>query len=338
MVKLVLAASAMAPALLFLWFFVSRDRFPEPRRAILTAFGLGAVLVLPLLALATPASTWLDGLDLKTPLAHGLLDAFLCAAIPEEALKFLLLLYIRAKWREYDEPMDGLVYGAAAGLGFAALENLAYVIGGGFGVALARAISAVPSHAMTGAFMGAMIGLTLTPGARRGRLYAAALVVPTLLHGLYDFPLLTIVAMDERGAPPTPLAALGLLTLAATVLVIEAVLTLAVLARLRGLQPLAGPWPAAPAPSRTSAGPAPDRPSHPAAAWGSIVAGAFLAAVGGLVALALTAAFFLDETKPGEAEDMLLGLVLCGLAPLLAGAALLRRGLARLGPAPRREA
>ena len=63
--------------------------------------------------------------------------------------------------KDFNEPMDGIVYGVCASLGFATLENFyyVYIISDTFGtsamtLALVRAFSAVPAHAVFGIFMG----------------------------------------------------------------------------------------------------------------------------------------------------------------------------------------
>src|SRR4029450_10832400 len=59
---------------------------------------------------------------------------------------------------EFDEPLDGVVYGVAVALGFATLENFLFVARLGLGVAWMRALFAVPAHALFGATMGYYAG------------------------------------------------------------------------------------------------------------------------------------------------------------------------------------
>lgn len=194
MMELVIIGAAVAPALFLVFLFVRLDRFPEPARVILGTFFWGLVILVPVLAIALP----LDALvvqDLPDPVDHVLADAFLLAAIPEETLKFAVLLFYCARHGAFDEPMDGVVYGATASLGFAALENILYVAGSGgdwAGTALLRALTAVPIHALLGAIMGLYLGRArFEPNALRHSMLLAW-AVPVLLHGLYDFPLLGI--------------------------------------------------------------------------------------------------------------------------------------------------
>ena len=63
--------------------------------------------------------------------------------------------------RDFNEPMDGIVYGVVVSLGFATLENFYYVYlladyfeTTSLALAVSRAFSAVPAHAVFGVFMG----------------------------------------------------------------------------------------------------------------------------------------------------------------------------------------
>ena len=78
-------------------------------------------------------------------------------------------------WDEFDEPMDGVVYGVAVALGFATLENFLFVTRLGLGVAWLRALFAVPAHALFGATMGYYAGRTKFDRGRRARVGPAAL-------------------------------------------------------------------------------------------------------------------------------------------------------------------
>ncbi len=83
--------------------------------------------------------------------------------------------------------MDGIVYGATLGLGFANLENLAYVFDGGMAVAVVRALTAVPGHALLGAIMGAYVGTARFASPQmQSSLLLRAIVYPVALHACYD--------------------------------------------------------------------------------------------------------------------------------------------------------
>ncbi|MCZ6508778.1 MAG: PrsW family glutamic-type intramembrane protease, partial [Acidobacteria bacterium] len=170
--------SALVPSLLLVWYFHSRDVYPEPPRVLWTVFILGVATVLPVVLVARPFDALLD--QISSPLAYGFASAFVQAAIPEELFKFLVVWFFAARHRAFDEPIDGVIYGVVASLGFATLENVLYVAGGGLHVAVTRALTAVPSHAFLGAIMGYFVGRAKF-SAERGRFLAWALLLPILL-------------------------------------------------------------------------------------------------------------------------------------------------------------
>jgi RsiW-degrading membrane proteinase PrsW (M82 family) len=220
-----LFASAVTPSLLLLWYFHSRDHHPEPRGVLLATFLFGVAIVVPVFLIATP-------LDLITPTIadpglRGVYRAFAVAAIPEELLKFCVVWFYCARHRAFDEPMDGLVYGAVASLGFATLENVLYVAQGGLELAVMRAVTAVPSHAFWGVIMGLYIGQAkFGPPALRARRLFAAWFFPMLLHGLYDAPVLALNQSAEFAAMTAteiPDAIVGALIVSLVTLVVSGV-------------------------------------------------------------------------------------------------------------------
>jgi RsiW-degrading membrane proteinase PrsW (M82 family) len=181
--------ATVVPSILLLWYIHSRDRFPEPGRIVWTTFVLGIFSALFVVMITIPMHFFLPGFE--NPIAAGMKRALLHAAIPEESCKLMVLVFYCMRRSEFDEQMDGFVYGVTASLGFATLENILYVAGGGLNVALMRAVTAVPAHAMFGAVMGYFAALSLfVPRRRRAYLFMAWLF-PVVLHGLYDFPLMS---------------------------------------------------------------------------------------------------------------------------------------------------
>ncbi len=194
----ILAASAVVPSLLLIWYFRSRDVNPEPGRVVWATFFLGVLTVVPVLLVDWPITLALGHPD--NPFAKGTGEAFLVAAIPEEFFKFLVITLYASRHKEFDEPMDGIVYGAVASLGFATLENILYVSSGGLGVAIMRAVTAVPAHAFMGAIAGYYVGQAKFNPARRGTLLLTGYVSAVILHGLYDAGLLSARAVTAASA------------------------------------------------------------------------------------------------------------------------------------------
>lgn len=169
------------PSLCWLWLFVRRDAHePEPWSLVALAFALGGI--------AAPVGLWLRAV---VEVAFGpfgpVADAFAVTALGEETLK-LLALFPLLLHRELDEPMDGVVYGAAVGLGFAAVENVCYgLLVGEPGLLLQRAFTATLVHACCTGCLGFCCAVGKTRGAGAAlRWQAAGLGAAIVLHGSYD--------------------------------------------------------------------------------------------------------------------------------------------------------
>ena len=114
----------IVPPILILLFFVLTDRFKEPKITIITVFFLGFLICLPAGILNQLSHDFFfNGSDYS----ENLTGSFLGPAWAEELLKFSILYLIILKRDEFNEPMDGLVYGVVVSLGFATYENYTYV-------------------------------------------------------------------------------------------------------------------------------------------------------------------------------------------------------------------
>ena len=196
---LVLALALAPTLLLLLWVYREDQHEPEPRGLVLVAFALGAIAV-PLCAsveryLLPPGFPRVDGITL--------LGACFLIACCEELAKFLPLNSWLVRHAEFDEPLDGIVYGAAISLGFAAAENLLYALSQSPEILILRMFTAVPAHASFGILMGFFVGagkflethrtdpLHPVPGHVRSMYGLAALASSVFVHGVYDFLLLS---------------------------------------------------------------------------------------------------------------------------------------------------
>jgi RsiW-degrading membrane proteinase PrsW (M82 family) len=191
------AACALLPfALSFAWLaFVRRfDRArPEPVWLVVATFALGGLAVIPagLIEVACAAATpWLDpsvmtlgGQPWALPISIAVFALVVGGA--EEGSKFLGAWSLARHRREFDEPIDGIIYGSAAALGFAAVENIKYfAIGRMSGVVIAvRAFVTVPAHMFFGAIWGYALGRQLV--ARKTRV-GAFVARAAVLHGAFD--------------------------------------------------------------------------------------------------------------------------------------------------------
>jgi protease PrsW len=191
----VLGAAAVAPSLLFLWTIASMDNRDEPAKVVLAAFLLGAVSAFSLSYLHIP----FPGISIfgNWPIIQTYLHATFEVAAPEEAAKLLVLVFFCSRFIAYDHPMEGVVYGAAVGLGFAAYENLFYLANNldyWKTIAIMRGLLTVPEHGALGVIIGIYVAWARFGDRRRHsrsfriKIYFIGWGVATALHGLFDFP------------------------------------------------------------------------------------------------------------------------------------------------------
>ena len=116
----------------------------------------------------------------------------------EETCKFLAVRLNAYRSPYFDEPMDGLVYAAAASLGFASLENLFYVFEFGAEVMLVRAPLSTLAHLVFGCVWGYALGVHHASGRKRPLLVVGALALGACTHAAFNIlvtvPLTILVA------------------------------------------------------------------------------------------------------------------------------------------------
>lgn len=184
---------ALLPAALLMIYIYRKDKLErEPLSLILKLLALGAASCLPASALELGITWVIDQLGIRNVYFSIFLESFLVAALCEELMKFIFLRVMTWKHKSFDYQFDAIVYGVSVSLGFAALENVLYVVQSGFATGLLRAVTSVPGHAFFGVFMGYFYGFaklseTQKRDTEKREYLALTLLVPILLHGVYDF-------------------------------------------------------------------------------------------------------------------------------------------------------
>jgi protease PrsW len=199
----VIGTAAIAPALLMLWLVIATDERPGPPLKVWAAFLLGAASI-SLLGIARAPFMSLLAITGDPWMTLALRSIFGIAA-PEEMVKILVIVAVTWRRQPFANPMDTVVYGAAAGLGFAAYENLAYLVQHPEmwrSLAVLRSVLTVPFHGALGIIAGGYLAIARSGAAlgahRRHRDWAristrvSILLVPLVLHASFDFPLLTL--------------------------------------------------------------------------------------------------------------------------------------------------
>lgn len=199
----VIGTAAVAPALLILWLVIAADERPGPPARVWTAFFLGAASISMLRLIRAPFVSLFA--TAENPWVAQAVHSIFGVALPEETVKILVIVAVSARRRPFANPMDSVVYGAAAGLGFAAYENLTYLVQHQEmwrSLAALRSVLTVPFHGSLGIIAGAYLALARSGtalGAHRhnrdwARISSRILMLlgPLALHAGFDFPLLTL--------------------------------------------------------------------------------------------------------------------------------------------------
>jgi len=168
-----------------LFIYIKDKHEPEPIKLLFLSFVYGALSFGINLAIGLPLSS-LFSIEEKN-LEEQALHAFAVVAFLEELSKFLFIRGVLYKNKNFNEPLDGIVYAVMVGMGFATTENILYVWNGDGGTALIRMFSAIPAHAMFAVLMGYLLGKAKFTHRKELYYSIVALAVATLFHGVYDY-------------------------------------------------------------------------------------------------------------------------------------------------------
>lgn len=219
-----LIAIALLPAIVLCVYVFRKDRLEkEPIGLLLKLLFFGALSCIPAIFAELAVQGVIQSFfspavmaDIESGIARGtnefytysFFEYFIGVALVEELVKFLFLIWITKKNREYNCVFDGLIYAVFVSLGFAAFENVFYVLENGITVGIMRAFLSVPGHMFFGVMMGYYYSLwhvtdkaafiergliqrgIVTPRSGifdSGKHKTMCLLVPVLAHGLYDF-------------------------------------------------------------------------------------------------------------------------------------------------------
>jgi RsiW-degrading membrane proteinase PrsW (M82 family) len=191
-----IVALALAPLAFLLWFFYTRDKLnPEPRGLVLRIFGLGLLAFIPVFVVRQfiPLPAWLM--------------AVVVVPILAELAKFWVVKQGIYNHPEFDEPVDGIIFAAAAGLGFATLEVVGSMLYAYFNVAqlgvpgaaagavwpavlnmfALQGLLAGPGHALWSSLWGYALGLAkFSPAGQGAGLVRNGLLAAMLSHAAFN--------------------------------------------------------------------------------------------------------------------------------------------------------
>jgi RsiW-degrading membrane proteinase PrsW (M82 family) len=182
-------------ALFWLGKFRKMDKFEkEPERLVYLSFFAGVLSTIPSVLLETPFETAYA--QLPPRLGH-LFFLFLWVGIVEEFFKFLAVRLTVYRSAQFNEVMDGMIYMVSAAMGFAAAENVGYMLGFGFSVGFLRAILSYLAHLSFSAILGYYTGKAKIEKTRNSLWTGFILAIS--LHWFYNF--FIVAGTFERSAP-----------------------------------------------------------------------------------------------------------------------------------------
>lgn len=178
---LILLSAAIAPGLALLSYFYLRNQMAtEPRKTLLQAFIFGTLITFPIMFIQYVLHT-------EDTFTNNFVKDVLVSSSLEEFFKWFIIFALILRNIEFDDPYDGILYGASVSLGFATVENVLYLLSFGLDTAFIRAILPVSSHALFGVVMGYYFGKSkFADNDKKTEYLMLSFFAPLLLHMIYN--------------------------------------------------------------------------------------------------------------------------------------------------------
>ena len=181
--------SAIAPVAVLIILHLVIDRHDrEPAKLLILQFVAGCLTSIPAIFI----ENFLEGLNIFSGTILGVAyTSYIVAGLTEESLKRASVYLVSYHKPAYNEKLDGIIYCCFASLGFAAVENILYIVNfqaENPSIALYREFSPFGAHAFA-VTMGYYISLSkFAPTYALMRSYRVkSLLYPVLLHGTFNF-------------------------------------------------------------------------------------------------------------------------------------------------------
>ncbi len=182
-----LLVATATPILIVIIYIYIKDKYEkESKRVLLVSFMLGAILSIVITTLLYVFFDLFLPLPDNYSIWQQFVKAFFVVGLIEEFSKYIMVRYYAQPRKGFNEPFDGIVYAVMVSMGFAAVENLFYVLQDGIEVALIRAVTAIPAHATFAILMGYYMGKAKFSN-NRIKWNLIGLLLAVLFHGAYDF-------------------------------------------------------------------------------------------------------------------------------------------------------
>lgn len=191
------------PPVLWLLFYLREDRHPEPKRLLVLIFigGMASAIF------AVVAELLVLGRDGIVSLNAGFLKqavfSFLVIGVIEEYAKYLPVKFFMLKSKDFDEPVDAMIYMMTSALGFAALENMIFILPlfqqsflSGFEVTASRFLGANLLHALASGTVGFFLARAFFSPYRH-HFTGLGIIVAAILHAGFNYLILVREIFDQ---------------------------------------------------------------------------------------------------------------------------------------------
>ncbi len=186
----------IAPCVLWLLFYLFQDRHQEPKKEILAVFLLGAAMTAPAVALEKLLIPVIQNAGFDPLFTILAIDIFAVAFV-EEFFKYAAVWFKEQAINhnyQLDEPADFVIYMVVSALGFAAVENLLFLLMPDTSPLIARSLvragTAILLHTLTSGMLGYYMAMTFCHRERRASILVSGFVIVSCLHGLYNFSIM----------------------------------------------------------------------------------------------------------------------------------------------------
>ena len=216
-------ALALAPSLVWIFFYLKEDLHPEPKYWLIIIFLMGVTSAPLVIFLETLLIKFTDNDSISLLLGSGGLLLFLVAPLVEEVTKYGIVHLTLNKNPVLDEPADGMIYMIVSALGFAAIENVIAIFGNlpptipnVFGETInfmsLRFVSAVALHGFASAIVGYFFALYYFK-RKNVWLIFLGLIFAITLHGVYNSLIIRLYEPRLLAAVGVILGGVGVLVL-----------------------------------------------------------------------------------------------------------------------------
>ena len=175
------------PVFIIIIYIYLKDKYEkEPTSLLLSSFLYGAIVSIIITTIIYYVLNIILPLKDEFSIWQQFVKAFFVVGLVEEFSKYFIVRYYAQPKPQFNEPFDGIVYAVMISMGFAATENIFYVLEGGLSTAIIRSFTAVPAHATFGILMGYYMGKAKF-STNKALLNITGLLLASLFHGAYDF-------------------------------------------------------------------------------------------------------------------------------------------------------